>query len=65
MLYEVITASIDFTVDLDDMRGGSGANFIIKWASKNELSSPVIQAAMVNDGGNTAFAFITDGYNIK
>jgi hypothetical protein len=58
-------ASIDFVVNLSDMRGGSGANFIIKWAASETLSRPVIQAVMVNNTGNRAFSFITDGYIVK
>ena len=57
--------SIDFVVDLQDMRGGSGANFIIKWAGTEKLSSPVIQAVMVNNAGNRAFAFITNGQKVE
>jgi len=58
-------ASIDFIVDLRDMRGGSGANFIIEWAGSENLSTPIIQAVMVNNSGNRAFSFITNGYTIK
>ncbi len=57
-------ASIDFIVDLRDMRGGSGANFIVKWAGGDKLSTPVIQAVMVNNSGNRAFSFITNGHNV-
>ena len=58
-------ASIDFVVDLRDMRGGAGANFIIKWAGTESISRPIIQAVMVNNSGNRAFAFITEGQFIK
>ena len=58
-------ASIDFIIDLRDMRGGSGANFIVKWAGSKELSTPIIQAVMVNNSVNRAFSFITDGYTVK
>lgn len=58
-------ASIDFIVPLKDMRGGSGANFIIEWGGDQELSNPIIQAVMVNNSGNRAFSFITDGYPVQ
>lgn len=58
-------ASIDFVIDLNDMRGGSGANFIIKWAGIEKLSTPIIQAVMVNNSGNKAFAFITNGQIVQ
>ena len=53
--------SVDFVVDTSDMRGGAGANFIVTWASTEEVSTPIIQAVMVNNAGTKAFAFITEG----
>lgn len=58
-------ASIDFVVNLTDMRGGSGANFIVEWAGKSELTDPIIQAVMVNINGARAFAFSTDGVTVR
>ncbi|WP_419768233.1 DUF3124 domain-containing protein [Arcobacter sp.] len=58
-------ASIDFVVDLNDIRGGSGANFIVEWEGSKTLSNPIIQAVMVNNSGNKAFSFITNGENLK
>ena len=57
-------ASIDFIVDLRDMRGGSGANFIVKWETDQKLSTPLIQAVMVNNSGNRPFSFITNAHKI-
>lgn len=58
-------ASIDFVVNLTDMRGGSGANFIIEWAGVEELTTPIFQAVMVNVNVPKAFAFIADGVTIE
>lgn len=58
-------ASVDFVIDLNDMRGGSGANFIIKWAGNSNSSTPIIQAVMVNNSGNKAFSFITNGKKVE
>lgn len=58
-------ASIEFIVDLRDMRGGSGANFIIKYATDENTTTPIIQAVMVNNAGNRAFSFITNAKPIK
>lgn len=57
--------TIDFVVNLQDMRGGSGANFTVEWAGESELFLPVIQAVMVNVSGAKAFAFATDGVTVK
>lgn len=58
-------ASIDFVVDLRDMRGGSGANFIVKWAGEEDITMPIIQAVMVNNSGNRSFGFVTNGHFVK
>jgi hypothetical protein len=57
--------STDFIVDLDDMSGGNGAKFIVKFASKKQTPIPVIQAIMIHSVGNNNFSFVTDGYLIK
>lgn len=58
-------ASIDYVVNLDDMSGGSGANFIVDTASKDNISTPIIQAIMINNSANTNISFVTDGIIIK
>lgn len=58
-------SSIDFIVALDDMSGGNGAKFLVKVASKNQISMPVIQAIMIHSVGNNNFSFVTDGYIVS
>jgi len=58
-------SSVDFIVDLDDMSGGNGAKFLVKVASKNQITMPVIQAIMIHSVGNNNFSFVTDGYIIQ
>lgn len=59
-------ATIDYVVEQEDDKGGSGANFIIKLAAKTTKVKPIIQAVMISaGGGNKAFAFTSDGYSIK
>ena len=53
--------SIDFIVDLDDMNGGNGAKFLVKFASKSNVAKPIVQAVMSHIVGNNNFQFITDG----
>ena len=58
-------ATIDFVIDLRDMRGGSGANFIVEVAYDSHISKPIVQAIMINNSGNRAFSFVTNGEVIK
>jgi len=45
--------SVDFIVELDDMSGGNGAKFLVKFASKSNMSKPIIQGIMSNIVGNS------------
>lgn len=58
-------ATIDYVVEKEDDKGGSGANFIIKLAAKTTKVKPIIQAVMIGEGGSKAFAFTSNGYSIK
>src|SRR6056297_605135 len=45
--------SIRYVVDYDDKTGGSGANFIVEWQSKNSLNPPIIESIMI--GSRSSF----------
>ncbi len=57
-------ASINYVIEKDDDTGGHGANFIVHLSSRNPALKPIIQAVMIGEIGNNAFAFLTDGYSI-
>lgn len=58
-------ASVDYVVNLEDMSGGSGANFLIDIASEKDLTEPIIQAIMINNSGNSNLCFTAQGQIIK
>lgn len=58
-------ATIEYYVDLEDMSGGTGANFIVNIASKDKTSLPIVQAIMTNIGSNNSLTFLTEGHIIK
>ena len=41
--------------------GGSGANFIVRWASPEPVSVPVIQAVMIGTASTQGISFVCDG----
>lgn len=45
--------SIRYVVDYDDKTGGSGANFIVEWRSKNSVNSPIMETIMI--GSRSSF----------
>ena len=53
--------TVDFIVDLEDMNGGNGAKFLVKFASKSNVSKPIIQAIMSHIVGNNHVVFVTEG----
>ena len=48
-----------------DVRGGTGANFVVDWAAAGEIAEPVVEALMVGGLGSGHYAFISQGRPIK
>jgi hypothetical protein len=55
-------ASTEFLVDRKDRTGGGGANFLVSWASADEVSEPLVETIMVGATGNRALAFARPGH---
>jgi hypothetical protein len=58
-------ATIEVFVPTTDVRGGTGANFVVDWAATAEIAEPVVEALMVGGLGSGHYAFITQGRSIK
>ncbi|MBR0849049.1 DUF3124 domain-containing protein [Bradyrhizobium diazoefficiens] len=54
-------ATISIFVPTDDLRGGTGANFLVDWAATEEIAEPVVEALMVGGVANAHYAFISQG----
>jgi hypothetical protein len=54
-------ASLSVAIPTDDVRGGTGANFIIDWAATGAIAEPVVEALMVGGLANAHYAFISQG----
>jgi hypothetical protein len=54
-------ATGEFLVESEDIRGGSGANFIVEWSAADEVNEPMIEAVMVAIGQSTSFSFARRG----
>lgn len=57
-------ATADFFIDSSDVRGGTGANFIVEWASEVTVSEPLIEAVMVGSIGSKGISFVSRGRRI-
>jgi hypothetical protein len=53
--------TIEILIPTHDVRGGTGANFIVDWGATEPISEPVIEAVMVGTSGSRGFAFISPG----
>lgn len=61
-IYVTPLQTIEFIVDHEQDKGGTGANFIVNWGARATKMKPIIQAVMVGHHGVT---FLTDGVATK
>ena len=54
-------ATVSVVIPTDDVRGGTGANFVVDWAAAGEIAEPVVEALMVGGVANAHYAFISQG----
>jgi hypothetical protein len=58
-------STVEVFVPTTDVRGGTGANFVVDWASTGEIAEPAVEALMVGGVGSGHYAFITQGRPVK
>jgi hypothetical protein len=49
----------------DDVVGGFGANFIVRWVSSKEVNAPIIECLMIGMKGGQGISFVSSGQVIK
>lgn len=54
-------ATVEVFIPTTDIRGGTGANFIVDWAATGEIAEPAVEALMVGGVANAHYAFISHG----
>ncbi len=58
-------ATKDFVISSDELSGGTGANFVVKWDSEKKISTPIIEALMYGSTGTHSFSFSSRGQEIE
>ena len=58
-------STLEVFVPTSDVRGGTGANFVVDWAATGEIAEPAVEALMVGGVGAGHYAFISQGRPIK
>lgn len=48
-----------------DTKGGSGANFTVRWNSDDMVATPIIQAVMIGTASTQGISFVCDGVVIE
>lgn len=51
-------ATSEFLVEERDTLGGSGANFVVEWATENPLTQPVVEAVMIGASSQQGISFV-------
>ena len=58
-------STVEVFVPTTDVRGGTGANFVVDWAATGEIAEPVVEALMLGGLGSGHYALISQGRPIK
>jgi hypothetical protein len=57
--------TVEMFVASDDIRGGTGANFVVEWAAQGAMSEPVIETVMIGAVGTTSYSFVSQGRSVR
>ncbi len=58
-------STVEVFIAATDVRGGTGANFVVDWAATDEIAEPAVEALMVGGVGSGHYAFISQGRPIR
>jgi len=53
--------TVEVFIPAEDVRGGTGANFVVGWAAKGPIEEPVVETVMAAHVGTAGVAFATHG----
>ena len=57
--------TLELFIERNDLSGGSGANFIIKWDASSPINPPLVESLHVNMDGGKAVVFMTQSVPIN
>jgi hypothetical protein len=56
--------TLEFIVDESDNDGGSGANFVVRWAADGPMNPPLVEAVMIGTSSNQGISFTSRAVEI-
>ncbi len=57
--------TVEIFISRDDVRGGTGANFLVGWAATGPIAEPIIETVMAGSVGTNSYSFATQGRPIR
>ena len=57
-------ATVTLTLPQSDVRGGAGANFLVRWSGADDVNQPIIEVVMAGIRGTQSLSFIGSGQEI-
>jgi hypothetical protein len=58
-------ATVEFYIPEDDVRGGSGASFVVRWSAQVPIAEPMVEAVMIGTLGNLSYSFVSQGRPVR
>jgi hypothetical protein len=58
-------ATIEYLIEKQNIKGGSGANFIVMWTSESLTNTPLIEAIMAGENDGESFSFVSRGVELE
>jgi hypothetical protein len=53
--------AVEIFIPYNDLRGGTGANFFVKWAAEAPISEPIAEVMMIGTYGSAGFSLVSQG----
>ncbi len=57
--------TVEYFVEQNDEAGGSGANFIVEWATDERGHPPLVEAVMLGTSGASRYSFVSRGVDLS
>ena len=64
-IYIAPMETVEIVVDETDIEGGTGANFIFEWSTKEYSPEPLFEGVMISTSGQQGLSFTSKGVRIK
>ena len=57
--------TIEVFVPTQDVRGGTGASFVVEWAAAGPIAEPVVETLILGSSGSQGYSFVGQGRPIR